>query len=382
MKFITNPKNKIKSKITIALMLLTIYISLALSYKLQARSKSNNKLNSLKTHSNLKNALEYFSNDENKFPGKLIYDFGLYGKFYASEKGNSTEASASASNSTNHTVLSEGDLGNIIYVKKIDDKNNGEYVLKIVEDVDEKVYREMFRKTLALVMQHSIRAPKQTTHYFGAKTYFKNNKKSIAIAMDYIKGKTLFEVFRNPAIYLTNKQQIMNLIYSVIKAVNEFHTYYRRTHYDIKPQNILVKDATSNCQKAILINLEGSLTPAEESFAPIRIITKFYTSPHFNNDKKQIQRFTDVYALGVVVLQTLGNVVGVHMKYSEEFFHKTQEKYIEELVAKKAEFAKFLTGDEFEELMIIGKSLLNHQNPQFLLEMIEKKFLNFVCPNN
>lgn len=379
MKFYSNSKFKLKTQTLIALMLILLYISIALGTKILSRNKLTNKHKSLKLETNSENYLEYFSNDESKFKGQLVYDFGLYGQYIAADKSNSTDTNSSVNN---HTVIGEGDFGKIVYVKKMNDKSNAEYVIKIVENVEENVYRVMFRKSLALVMQHSIRTPKQTTKYFGVKTYMKQNKKSISILMDYIKAKTLFEVFRNPTNFLTNKQQIINLIYSILKAVNEFHSEYRRTHYDIKPQNFLIKDPNSNCQKAILINLEGSLTPAEEPHAPVRIITKFYTSPRFVNEKKIEQRFTDVYAAGVIILQTLANVVGVHMKYSEKYFHKTSEKYLEELTSKKAEMAKFLNDEEFHDFVSYGKSLLNHQPPKVIIDLIENKYMNFICRNN
>ncbi len=363
-------KNKLKTQI-IALILLFIYNSVALNTKLLARSSKlyNNLKSAVKTDSNSeKNYLEYFSKDDKKFEGKLIYDFGFYGLYY--------------SNSTNMTILAKNDFGVVTKVKKLNDKANVDYTIKIFEDIDEKVYRSIFQRSLALILQHTSRPPNQAIHYLGVKTYMKNFKKSLAIVMNYVEGRFLYDVIRDPKNYLTSKQHIMNLIYTIIKAVHEFHTVSRRTHYDIRPQTILIVDSKSFCQRAVLINLESSLTAKEETFHPIRIFTKFYTSPKFSNDKKEVQRFTDVYALGIVVLQTLANLVGVHMKYSQKHFYNIQEKYIEEINSNKDKLSKFLTNEEFQQLITFAKSFLNHQSPKVILEIIENKFVNFICRNN
>jgi len=372
------------------IILFIIMTTISFCFKLKAKSLLANKnMKSLKSkiasleESNLlsnsesQNTIEYFSNDAKKFPGKFIYDFGHFGQFYGIAS-NGTEIVGPGG----PAALYEGDFGKIIFAKKMNDKTNKDYVIKMAENIDLKLYTFTFRKCLALIMKHSVRPPKQSTQFYAVKTYVKNGKKSIAFVMNFLKGKNLFDVVRDPDQYLKNKNQIINVIYSTIKAVYEFHYTYQRTHYDLKPSNIFIEHPESNCQKAVLMSIEGSLTKQEEAFAELRIITNFYTSPHFKKENKVIQRFTDNYALGVIVLQVLANIVDVHMDYTQKFFWMFKDKYIAELESKKAEMEKYLTAEEFEDILKIGKALINHQDTKIFVDMIEKKYGNFICINN
>lgn len=373
MKFLKFTDNKLKVSLSGYLFVLLLLFS-SHSFCIKTKNLNNKNLSKNEAKGKNKNKLDYFSGDANAFQGRTNFDFGVYGKFYSVNRAGVASAPDEGAD-----LIYNSEFAKNVRAKKEKENDNNLYMIKITEDVNEMIFNEMYNVYLGIINEQKNRIPKQLPLYVGVRTYEKNNKKCVAGVLIINKGVPLSEITQDTQNFIKNKNQIFNIIYSLLKAVSELHTDYDRTHYDIKPQSFLVANPESNCQKSYLIHIESSLRLEDECSSHLRIYTEFYTSPRFNKTLRVRQRFTDNYSLGVTILELLAGLVGVKMDYSQGLFSKIKEEFITKVTSNKENIPKYLQTDEFEFLITVAKNLLNHQNIVDQINLIERKFMNYVC---
>lgn len=119
------------------------------------------------------------------------------------------------------------------------------------------------------------------------------------IAMEFVEGKALSELL---AVQSLNVQELLQIIVPICDAV--IHAHSRGIlHRDIKPENILVDPP--NSPKLIDFGLAKDQCDVRNLTKPGQGLgTRMYVSPEqASGDLKQITEATDIYSIGVTIIQ-------------------------------------------------------------------------------
>lgn len=154
-----------------------------------------------------------------------------------------------------------------------------------------------------------VQSKKQTQHHLTV------NNKSLFIQMEFCENMTLKEHINNYSIVNpTDEQVIIKFLIQTINALNYIHSE-GFIHRDLKPSNILL-DAHKNIKlgdfglakhTALLIDDVKQQNPSHNFCSTMshNIGTSYYISPEQKNSDKKYNCQTDMYSLGVVLLEML-----------------------------------------------------------------------------
>ena len=122
------------------------------------------------------------------------------------------------------------------------------------------------------------------------------NDRGWCIVMEYIKGKTLATKVRERDDYLTSKEAI-RYIKQIGAALKEVHAH-GLLHRDVKPQNIMIEEATNN---AVLIDFGLALNFEDNSAINSSALTHGYAALEQYQFNVIWNCYTDIYALAATL---------------------------------------------------------------------------------
>lgn len=179
-----------------------------------------------------------------------------------------------------------------VYLVKTD--QYGQVILKIVQNMDERIIRE-----IDIVTQNNItNVPKIVF----SDTIEVNGESYFYLLEEYVNGQNLKEVLQNGAMKLSDS---LNLLEYLLKVTVELEDL-KVVHRDIKPENIIwSKDGNFHLiDFGIARNLNlSSLTLTHMAVGPH---TPGYGAPElFQYNKANINSKADLFSIGVVVYQAI-----------------------------------------------------------------------------
>ena len=131
---------------------------------------------------------------------------------------------------------------------------------------------------------------------------YKEGQANLMILMEYIKGRTLYNVLTKQRLSNQQKRSVFNQLLSTLKVLHESGVY----HCDLKPENILCFDDEQKQLTIKMIDFGCAQNSAQLTSSHLLGTRGFILPGEQTFTRENLRRF-DAYALGVVLLELFTN---------------------------------------------------------------------------
>ena len=208
-------------------------------------------------------------------------------------------------------TLCEGEMGTVYLCMKFQDKKT--YVVKMTNFFARKFDYYNMKNFLNCLKEHETEPGAEFIQKYIdfwiediQTTNSKTSKRNMYIVTEYCLGGDLKEYINKIQLQNCNQSIYWDIIFQMIYSVTFLHKL-GYVHFDIKPSNYLIKESGQLLLSDFCLTIKENVIKNYNS-EDFEGDSMFISPELFYKDKETITKKTDIYSLGLSILQILSNI--------------------------------------------------------------------------